>query len=590
MTTQAPKTLLQFFLHFIRQQWYWLIVIQLLCFCWSANQIVWPYIIQQLIDMLTTYANQRDQIWSVLKPLIVMSIVFWWIIEACYRASGIVIAYIFPKIEASVRLSMFNYIERHSQRYFADQLAGSLANKINDMSKGITAVLQLLLTLFIPGFVALILAVTLFAHLQAPFAWLLAIWLVIHFGICFSTATYCDRRAAEHAETRSTLVGRIVDSLTNISAVRAFARHRFEAQDLARYQKIEQVKNKQALMAIEKVKIFLGWGEFLFSFFALNAYALYAWKNRQISVGDYVLIFNTAWNVTMVAWYVGLQLPSFFKEVGTCRQALAPLQIPHEIIDAPGAQSLVITNGEIAFEKVNFHYDKYRLFEDKTVIIPGGKKVGLVGFSGSGKTTFVNLIMRYFELKSGAILIDGQNIAKVTQDSLHEQIALIPQDPSLFHRSLLENIRYSNINATEQEVIAAAKAAHCHEFINVLPQQYDTLVGERGIKLSGGQRQRIAIARAILKNAPILILDEATSALDSVTEQLIQDSLLKLMQCRTTIVIAHRLSTLAQMDELLVFDAGRIIEQGSHADLLAKNGHYALLWRMQAGGFLPEQQ
>lgn len=249
------------------------------------------------------------------------------------------------------------------------------------------------------------------------------------------------------------------------------------------------------------------------------------------------------------------------------------------------------TRGKIVFDRVKFHYKGTEpLFRDKSVEIAAGQKVGLVGYSGGGKTTFANLILRLYNVTGGAILIDGQDIREVTQDSLRENIAMIPQDTSLFHRSLTENIRYGRINATDDEVIEAAKKAHAHEFISRLPQGYDSLVGERGIKLSGGQRQRIAIARAILKNAPILILDEATSQLDSVTENLIQESLRELMQNKTAIVIAHRLSTLLYMDRILVFDKGRIVADGSHDELLARGRLYKNLWNAQVGGFLPDRK
>jgi ATP-binding cassette subfamily B protein len=238
---------------------------------------------------------------------------------------------------------------------------------------------------------------------------------------------------------------------------------------------------------------------------------------------------------------------------------------------------------------VSFRYQRNRqLFKNKSLAIAAGQKVGLVGVSGSGKTSFVNLILRTYEVEQGRILIDGQDIARVTQESLHQAIAMIPQDTSLFHRSLMENIRYGKLDASDAQVMAAARQANCDEFIDKLPQGYAAMVGERGVKLSGGQRQRIAIARAILKDAPILILDEATSALDSVTERTIQDTLQSLMQGRTTIVIAHRLSTLAQMDRILVFGGGTIIEDGTHEGLLAAGGEYARMWRMQASGFLPE--
>jgi ATP-binding cassette subfamily B protein len=284
------------------------------------------------------------------------------------------------------------------------------------------------------------------------------------------------------------------------------------------------------------------------------------------------------------------QLVSFSQEMGKCSQALSIIVIPHDIVEAPHAKSLVISKGEIKFDQVSFSYhENSNIFENVSLTIKPAQKYGLVGFSGSGKTTFANLIMRFYDVDSGQILIDGQNIKEVTLNSLYEQIAMIPQETQLFHRTLMENIRYGRIDASDEEVYAASKMSSCHEFIEKLPLGYHTLVGERGIKLSGGQRQRIAIARAFLKNAPILIMDEATSALDSVTEQFIQNELYQHMAGKTTIVIAHRLSTLAKMDMILVFDAGHIIEQGTHEELLAHNGHYATLWAMQSGGFLPDK-
>jgi len=292
-----------------------------------------------------------------------------------------------------------------------------------------------------------------------------------------------------------------------------------------------------------------------------------------------------------MAWYTMFQVDEFNQALGKCKQSLSALIVPHEIKDKENALSLQVSKGQITFSDVEFFYKETKpLFQNKSVMIEGSQKVGLVGYSGSGKTTFVNLILRLFEVTKGSILIDEQNIRDVSQDSLHEKIALIPQDPTLFHRTLMENIRYGQVTATDAEVIEAAKKAHAHEFIQKLPQGYDSLVGERGVKLSGGQRQRIAIARAILKNAPILILDEATSQLDSVTEGYIQESLWELMQGTTTIVVAHRLSTLLHMDRILVFDAGKIVEDGTHSELIEKNGLYKTLWSTQVGGFLQDKK
>jgi ATP-binding cassette subfamily B protein len=308
---------------------------------------------------------------------------------------------------------------------------------------------------------------------------------------------------------------------------------------------------------------------------------------QTMTPGDFVLVLTLNLRIVETFWNIAKEMRDFWEKTGDVVQGLAVIQVPLEIKDKPNAPQLSVPKGEIVFENVQFQYHGAEsLFEHKSVIIKPGQKVGLVGYSGSGKSTFVNLILRLFDVTAGNIKIDGQDIREVTQDSLHEAIAMIPQDPSLFHRSIFENIVYGRRDATNEEVIKAAKRAHAHDFIISLSGGYDTQVGERGVRLSGGQRQRIAIARAILKNAPILILDEATSQLDSVTEGEIQQSLWDLMQHKTSLVIAHRLSTLLSMDRILVFDKGCIVEDGSHQELLNQDGLYKQLWEAQIGGFL----
>ena len=321
------------------------------------------------------------------------------------------------------------------------------------------------------------------------------------------------------------------------------------------------------------------------TYFLINLYG-----KGAISIGDFALILSLSTEVAHVTWYTATQVDELNKAVGKCRQSLTSLIVPREITDELGARNLIVTKGQIVFDAVSFKYQgTSEIFQGTSVTIQGGQKVGLVGYSGGGKTTFVNLILRMHDVTGGQILIDGQNIRTVTQESLRSNIAMIPQDPSLFHRTLLENIRYGRIEATNEQVIEAAQKAHAHEFIMRLPQGYKSPVGERGVKLSGGQRQRVAIARATLKNAPILMLDEATSQLDSITEREVQESLWELMEHKTVLVIAHRLSTLMHMDRILVFDKGNIVRDGSHAELLEQDGLYKTLWSAQVCGFLPEE-
>ncbi|HUX79006.1 MAG TPA: ABC transporter ATP-binding protein [Alphaproteobacteria bacterium] len=587
--TAPSKTLFGFIVFFIKKQWLMFAFIQLLWLAWSFDQTLFPLLFGKIIDGFTNYLGDRGSAWAILKGPILAAMGLWIGIEVSFRLGGILIALAFPRLDKQIRMYMFSHMQDQSHAYFSTQFAGNISTKISDMVDNVNHALQLVITLFFPVLVAVIIASVIFYQLSPFFALVLLGWALIHVGIGITYSFRCAHYSHVHSETRSQLNGRIVDSLTNYFAVKNFANKRYEINFVGTIQKREQQQNKQQVIYIEKVRAILGVLTFLGPGLALNGYAYWCWVHHLISVGDIVLIFNTSWNIIMMLWWSSIELPNFFKEIGICQQALSLLQAPITLVDENGAKPLKVKNGKIQFQKVHFHYENAAsLFSSKSVAIQPGQKVGLVGYSGSGKTTFVNLILRLYDIQSGQILIDGQDIAAVTQDSLRKAIALIPQDPTLFHRTLMENIRYGRPDASDEEVIVAAQKAHAHEFIMNLPQGYHTPVGERGMKLSGGQRQRVAIARAILKDAPILILDEATSALDSVTEAQIQESLAILMEGRTTIVIAHRLSTLLHMDRLLVFDKGKIIEDGNHKSLIAKKGLYQSLWTAQVGGFLPD--
>ena len=582
----AFKDLVSFIWKFVRLQPCRFFFIFLLSLTWSVDATLWPYLLRRIIDTLTRHEFHRLAAWVDLKWLLIAAVSLWVFVEFAFRCRDFLRAKAFPKLEADIRMAMFDHIQRHSPKYFNEHFSGSLANKIGDMTTVVTSLLQNLM-IFIPALASSILTLLFFSQVNSLFAFILGIWITMHFSICFFFSSKCVEYSNDHGEARSELVGKIVDSLTNNFAVNLFSRFRFENVRITAAQKIEQEKNYRAQRYIAQMFLCLTF-LFLVGTITLNGFLIVYWTKSKISTGEVVQVFNTTFNMIMILWVSGDFLPQFFKSAGLASQALTVMHDPQDILDLPQAQPLVVKSGEIIFENVSFQYGEKKLFDNKNVHIKGGEKVGLVGYSGGGKSTFVNLILKFYPLGQGRIIIDGQDIAHITLDSLRKQVALIPQDPLLFHRTLEENIHYGNIEASSAEVLEASKLAHCHTFINRTPKGYASLVGERGTKLSGGERQRIAIARAILAASPILILDEATSSLDSVTEKFIQESLENLMQNRTTLVIAHRLSTLSKMDRILVFDQGKIVEEGSHEDLIAKDGHYARMWKMQAGGFLPE--
>ena len=585
-----PTTLSGFFGFFLKKEWKILLAIQFFFLGWAFDQTLWPLIIEKLIDTLNSISSVRDEMWTAILPYVFMGLGLLLYVELSFRAAGFLTAIGIPRIEAHIRTRMFEYVQNHSYTYFSNNFAGNISNKISDMVDSFSNIIKKVTSVFLPVLVAVIISTTLFAQLHTVFAIILFSWVVIYLSISFLFIKGCDLRADIHSEARSVLSGDIVDSLSNNMTVKLYSRLDYENHQLQRLQKDEQKKHTSALFYTEKMRLALGITSLIGTGVALNWYMLSSWKDGSITTGELVFIFNSAWNIIMMVWVAAIELPDLFRELGRCRQALRLIQEEHGIKDAPSAKEIIVPRGGIFFDHVTFRYNRgHSLFQDKTIAIHPGQKTGLVGFSGSGKTTFMHLILRFYDIQQGKISIDGQDISKVTQHSLRKNIAMIPQDTSLFHRTILENIRYGKLDASKEEVIEAAKRAHCHEFIERFPDGYDTIVGERGSKLSGGQRQRIAIARAILKNAPIFILDEATSALDTVTERYIQDALKYLMEGRTTLVIAHRLSTLIDMtDRILVFSDGRVIEDGVHEELLYSGGHYAQMWGMQAEGFLPD--
>lgn len=476
-----------------------------------------------------------------------------------------------------------------SHQFFQDNLSGKIAKQITNLGEGIEKIITGVVPNFLRG-AALLLAAFVAAYFVNPiFSVILVVWFVLFAGVSIGMSRKLVMLSDVQALAESVVVGELVDSVSNQSNVRIFARKFYEHFRMIPFF-CQQRKAYHDTFFYSFIMHCIQ-GGLIAVMMAFSAYFLvYLYSKDLVTVGDFALIFGLSMETGHMMWFTMAEVDEFNKAVGRCKQSLSALMKPLEVQDKAGAKVLECSRGQISFSKVKFHYKGNEpLFENKSIDIEAGQKVGLVGYSGGGKSTFVNMILRFYDVTGGSILIDGQDIRDVTQDSLRENIAMIPQDPSLFNRSLMDNIRYGRIDATDAEVIVAAKEAHAHEFIIQLPEKYNSLVGERGVKLSGGQRQRIAIARAILKNAPILILDEATSQLDSVTEALIQDSLWGLMQNKTTLVVAHRLSTLLHMDRILVFDKGSIVEDGTHDSLLAESNLYKKLWDAQVGGFLADE-
>ena len=490
-----------------------------------------------------------------------------------------------------IKEEVFAYAQRLSSAYFESTLSGKIAHRAVMLPDQVLALFDMTVFDFIPG-TFFFLFVAAFFYIASPaFCVAAIVSIAVYFVVSLLIGRECTRRAAATNDARAAVTGRIVDVITNIRNVFFFANQALEDRELERYTGEERERRRASYRSVVRLRC-VQYVMDVAMWIVFVGGALYSWVHGMIGAGDFVMITALTSSLLQTAYNLGQRIPEFYDQLGSARESLATLIVPSTITDQPGAPALVVTRGVIQFEQVVFAYDATGLgsrhvVKDFELTIPAGQRVGLVGPSGAGKTTLMGLLMRMHDVAEGAIRIDGQDIRKVTQESLRQSLALIPQDTSLFHRSLLENIRYGRPGATDEEVILAAKRAHAHDFIVELEHSYKTLVGERGMKLSGGQRQRIAIARAILRNAPILLLDEATSALDSHSERIIQEAMREAMAGKTVIAIAHRLSTVMDMDRLIVLQRGAIVADGSHEELLLSGGLYAELWRQQSGGFNP---
>ncbi len=499
-----------------------------------------------------------------------------------------------PGLTNLIRWQSHWHVVRQSWTFFQNDFAGRIANRIMQtgpaLRESVVAGTNAVWYILVYGSSAVLLMASNDIRLATP----VLLWFAGYAAFLRYFVPRLRDRSREMSEVRSALTGRVVDSYTNILTVKLFARPHDEDE----FVRLAVGEHTDAFR--RQLRLITLFGLTLTSLNALmvvgtGAVAIWLWNTGHIAVGTLAMALPLTWQIANIAGWVAQNVTAIFENVGVVQDGMRSIAVPRQMRDRSDAVELKVSRGAIRFEGVRFGYGTVRgVLQHIELAIAPGERVGLVGQSGSGKSTLVNVLLRFFDLEAGRILIDGQDIAGVTQESLRAHIAMVTQDTSLLHRSIRDNIRYGRPSASEREVREAAEQAHALEFIETLEdwqgrRGFDAHVGERGVKLSGGQRQRIAIARVILKNAPILVLDEATSALDSEVEAAIQEQLDGLMKGRTVIAIAHRLSTIARMDRLIVLDKGRVVEEGNHAELLAADGAYARLWRRQSGGFHDEQ-
>lgn len=536
--------------------------------------------LQKLTDTIEAYSDED------LKSINLISIIFKWVIiyglwwesqNIIWRLYDYAYLKVMPKIKAQVIDEIYNYIQFHSHDYFQRNMAGDIANRVTEASRSLEMIFAYTNEKIIRKLAIIVFALITLFIVHTTVAIIFLTWVTIFVGISLYFSKTINKYSTIYGKDKALVAGKIVDAVSNISVIRMFSSQKYEHKYLKQFleQSVDSDQKMQWFMF--KLRYILGISCTIM-ICTMIYYIILLRNELEITIGQCVLIITLCLTVISDIWDLTQEFGDLFEQIGSFTQSLTLLE-KQTIKDKKNARELIINNPKIEFKNVTFLYrNNDNSFNNKSITIDAYQRVGLVGFSGSGKTTFASLISRLYEVESGQILIDTQNITDVTQESLRNNISIIPQEPILFHRSIKENIRYGKLNASDAEVYEAAKSAHIHEFIMNLPNGYDTICGERGNNFSGGQRQRIIIARAFLKQAPILILDEATSSLDSHTEHLIQQSLQQLMLNKTVLVIAHRLSTLLNMDRILVFDKGHIVEDGPHSILQKDGVLYKLLW------------
>jgi ATP-binding cassette subfamily B multidrug efflux pump len=586
-----PSGLIAFCWHYTKSAWRWLIFMSCLTALVSAGEVYLFGFLGNVVDWLGA-SNREGFLNREGKQLLWMGIVLLVVLPSITLLHSLLVHQTllgnYPMI---ARWQMHRYLLRQSMGFFANEFAGRVVTKVMQTSLAVRESVMKLLDVFVYVGVFFISMTILLAAADWRLMLPLLIWASIYFLLIRFFVPRLKKLSKDQADARSVMTGRVVDSYTNISTVKLFSHAGREA-----------VYAKEGmdsfLITVHKQMRLVT--RFVSSIYFLNALlvfmvsgvAIWLWLNEAVSVGSIAIAIALCMRINGMSQWIMWEVSALFEQIGVVHDGMAMMVKPHDVEDIPTPDDLTVDRGKIVFEDIGFHYGtKTSVIDRLSLTIEPGEKIGVVGRSGSGKTTLMNLLLRFYDLESGRILIDGQDISRVTQDNLRSNIGVVTQDTSLLHRSIRDNISYSAPDMSDSHIINAAKSANAWEFIQDLEDSngrrgLDAYVGERGVKLSGGQRQRIAIARVFLKNAPILVLDEATSALDSEVESAIQENLFRLMEGKTVIAIAHRLSTIAQLDRLIVLDNGEISESGTHKELVQNSSIYADLWSRQSGGFL----
>lgn len=586
-----PKTLVAFCWHYSREAWPWLLATSLLSALIAVGEVILYGFLGQLVDWLSastpsTFLEEEGGRLMLIGVFVVA------VLPLLILASSLLTHQtLIGNMPMGARWRIHRHLLRQSMSFFADEFAGRIATKLMQTSLAVREAVMKLLDILVYVVVYFITTVILAASVNLLFAAPLIVWLTLYVAAVRYYVPRLQKTSERQADARSEMTGRIVDSYTNIATVKLFA-HAGREENYARESMDAFLKTVHPQMRLVTEFYSLIYFINCVSVFAVGALSIWLWLSSAVSVGAIAAVIALILRINGMSQWIMWEVSALFENLGVIHDGMKMLEKPVAVTDTEQASPLSVSSGGVVFENIRFHYGKGDgVIEDLSLSIEPGEKIGLVGRSGAGKTTLTNLLLRFYDLEDGRILIDGQDIAQVTQDSLRAAIGVVTQDTSLLHRSIRENIAYGRPGASDEEILHAARRANALDFLNTLEDQkgrkgLDAHVGERGVKLSGGQRQRIAIARIFLKNAPILILDEATSALDSEVEAAIQENLFDLMKGKTVIAIAHRLSTISEMDRLVVLDGGAIVETGAHEELVARGGLYADLWVRQSGGFI----